>query len=115
MLNIGAGELILILVVVLIASGPGKLPEEAKSLGKAMRELRKASSNLQRGWDDVTREETPAANKTAYSSRQGTSSASSEEKNSDDSVSENSTAKQAEQAEQHAEKKQEQPVEQSTE
>ena len=55
MLNIGAGELILILVVVLIVFGHGKLPEVAKSMGKAMREFRKASSSLQRVWDDVTR------------------------------------------------------------
>ncbi|MDR9755457.1 MAG: twin-arginine translocase TatA/TatE family subunit [Thermoanaerobacterales bacterium] len=110
MLNIGAGELILILVVVLIVFGPGKLPEVAKSMGKAMREFRKASSSLQRVWDDVTREETPATNKTAYSSRTETSSGSSEEKDRDDSVSEESTAKQAEQAEQNGEETQDQPV-----
>ncbi len=53
-LNIGPLELILVLVMMLIVFGPGKLPEVAKSLGKAMREFRKASSNVQRVWDDVT-------------------------------------------------------------
>ncbi|HHY40360.1 MAG TPA: twin-arginine translocase TatA/TatE family subunit [Syntrophaceticus sp.] len=100
MLNIGAGELILILVVVLIVFGPGKLPEVAKSMGKAMREFRKASSNLQRVWDEVTREDTPVANKTAKSSRKETSASGSEEKNSgDDSGSEDSTEKHTEQTE----------------
>lgn len=59
LLNIGPWELILILVIMLIVFGPGKLPEVAQSLGKAMREFRKASSNAQRVWDEVTREEEP--------------------------------------------------------
>lgn len=58
-LNIGPWELILILVVMLIVFGPGKLPEVAQSLGKAVREFRKASSNVQRVWDEVTKEEAP--------------------------------------------------------
>ncbi len=33
-------HLILILVVVLIIFGPGKLPDAAKSMGKAMRDMR---------------------------------------------------------------------------
>ena len=69
MLNIGAWELILILIVVLIVFGPGKLPDVAKSLGKAVREFRKASSNIQRVWDDVTGED--PAGKTAQSSKTG--------------------------------------------
>jgi len=143
MLNIGAGELILILIVVLIVFGPGKLPEVAKAMGKAVREFRKASSNLQRVWDDITKESTPVANKTSYSSRIGTSASSSEEKNSKDDgvsedstvkqaaqtepnqdeqaeqkeeiISEDSTAKQVEQAERNKEETQDQPVKQSTE
>ena len=38
--NIGPWELILILVVALIVVGPGKLPEVAKSMGKAAREFK---------------------------------------------------------------------------
>ncbi|NPV29253.1 MAG: twin-arginine translocase TatA/TatE family subunit [Firmicutes bacterium] len=56
MFNIGPWELILILVVVLIVFGPGRLPEVARSLGKAVSEFRKASSSVQRVWDEVARE-----------------------------------------------------------
>jgi len=38
-------HLILILVVVLIVFGPGKLPEAGKALGKAMRDMRDAFSS----------------------------------------------------------------------
>jgi TatA/E family protein of Tat protein translocase len=45
--NIGPGELILILVIALIFIGPGKLPEVGSSIGKSLREFRKASSDVQ--------------------------------------------------------------------
>ena len=44
--GIGAGELLLILVVVLIIFGPGKIPEIARGLGKTVHAFRKASSDL---------------------------------------------------------------------
>ena len=44
MFGIGVPELILILVVGLIVFGPGKLPEVGRSLGKGLREFRKAST-----------------------------------------------------------------------
>ncbi len=46
MFGIGAGEFILILVVGLIVFGPSKLPEVGRSLGKAIREFRKAQAAL---------------------------------------------------------------------
>ena len=46
MFGIGMPELILIAVVALIVLGPKKLPELAKSMGKAMREFKKATSEL---------------------------------------------------------------------
>jgi Tat protein translocase TatB subunit len=46
MFGIGWPEMILILIVALIAVGPKKLPEMAKTLGKAMGELRKAGQEL---------------------------------------------------------------------
>ncbi|MFC2638295.1 MAG: twin-arginine translocase TatA/TatE family subunit [Mitsuokella sp.] len=46
MFGIGAPELILILVVGLIVFGPGKLPEMGRTLGKGLREFRKASNAL---------------------------------------------------------------------
>ncbi len=58
--NIGPWELILVLVIVLIVFGPGRLPEAARALGKAVNEFRKASSGVQRMWEEVIRE-APAA------------------------------------------------------
>lgn len=40
---LGWGELLLILAIVLVIFGPRKLPELGKSLGSAIRELRKSS------------------------------------------------------------------------
>ena len=39
--------LVIILAIVLIVYGPGKLPEVGGAIGKAMREFRKASTDLQ--------------------------------------------------------------------
>jgi sec-independent protein translocase protein TatA len=44
--NIGPGELILILIIALVILGPGKLPDVASSLGKSVREFRKAASDV---------------------------------------------------------------------
>ena len=44
MFGIGVPELILILVVGLIVFGPGKLPEIARSVGKGVREFKKATN-----------------------------------------------------------------------
>ena len=44
--GIGTGEILLVLVVALIIWGPGKLPEIARTLGKAVRTLKKASFDL---------------------------------------------------------------------
>ncbi|HUQ44185.1 MAG TPA: twin-arginine translocase TatA/TatE family subunit [Candidatus Limnocylindria bacterium] len=44
--NIGPGELILILIIGLVVLGPGKLPDVAQSLGKSVREFRKAATDV---------------------------------------------------------------------
>jgi len=46
MFGIGMPELILIAVVALIVLGPKKLPDLAKSMGRAVREFKKATSEL---------------------------------------------------------------------
>ncbi|MEN6325668.1 MAG: Sec-independent protein translocase protein TatB [Syntrophomonas sp.] len=51
--NIGPWELIFILVVALIVVGPGKLPEVAKSMGKAAREFKKATSGVQKEFQEA--------------------------------------------------------------
>lgn len=43
---LSAPELIMILVVGLVVFGPGKLPELARSLGKGVREFKKATNAL---------------------------------------------------------------------
>jgi TatA/E family protein of Tat protein translocase len=44
--NIGAPELIIILIIALVVIGPGRLPDVGAALGKSIREFRKASSDL---------------------------------------------------------------------
>jgi Tat protein translocase TatB subunit len=46
MFGIGTPELLVILVVALVVLGPKRLPEVARSLGKGLAELRKATSGL---------------------------------------------------------------------
>jgi sec-independent protein translocase protein TatA len=49
--NVGPLELIIILVIALLILGPGKLPEVGASLGKSIREFRKAVTDV----SDATR------------------------------------------------------------
>ena len=44
--SIGPGELILILIIALVVLGPGKLPDVASSLGRSVREFRKAATDV---------------------------------------------------------------------
>lgn len=51
--NLGATEIILILLVILIFFGAKKIPELAQGLGKGLREFRKAARDIQ---EDVEKE-----------------------------------------------------------
>ena len=46
MFGMGMPEILLILAIALIVIGPKKLPDLAKSMGRAMREFKKATSEL---------------------------------------------------------------------
>ena len=49
--NLGAPELILILLVIFVFFGAKKIPEIAKGLGQGIREFRKATRDIQEGVD----------------------------------------------------------------
>ena len=51
MFGIGAGELLVILLIVLVLFGAKRLPELAKGLGSALREFRKAAKDA--ALDDI--------------------------------------------------------------
>jgi len=51
MFGIGMPEMLLILAIALIVIGPKKLPDLAKSLGKALREFKNATSELKESID----------------------------------------------------------------
>ncbi|EAT16482.1 twin-arginine translocase TatA/TatE family subunit [Desulfuromonas acetoxidans] len=51
MFGIGMPELLVILVIALIFIGPGKLPEVARSLGRGMREFRRATHDIKQTFD----------------------------------------------------------------
>jgi Tat protein translocase TatB subunit len=59
MFNVGAGELLVILLIALIVLGPEKLPDAARKMGNVMGELRRMSNGFQNemrsAMDEVTR------------------------------------------------------------
>ncbi|MFC2066275.1 twin-arginine translocase TatA/TatE family subunit [Chloroflexota bacterium] len=60
--GIGTWEVLLILVVALIIFGPGRLPEIARTLGKTVRTLKKASFDLTTAvTKEIEGEEKPAS------------------------------------------------------
>jgi sec-independent protein translocase protein TatA len=66
--SIGPLELIIILVIALLILGPGRLPEVGSSLGKSIREFRKAASDAQDATKiDVSPNPAPAAPATTAS------------------------------------------------
>ena len=59
MFGIGMGEFILILIVGLIIFGPKNLPEVGKTLGKGLREFRKAQAALSATLEESANETPP--------------------------------------------------------
>lgn len=57
--NLGATELIIILVIILLLFGAKKLPEFARSVGTSMKELRKGMA------DEAKKDDTSKADKSA--------------------------------------------------
>ncbi len=55
-LGMGPMEILVVLIVSLIAVGPGKLPEFARNLSKGIRALRKATTDLTKEFTDELKE-----------------------------------------------------------
>jgi sec-independent protein translocase protein TatB len=55
-LNVGTGELLVVLLVALIVLGPDKLPQAARKVGQVMAEVRKVSSGFQSELRDAMKE-----------------------------------------------------------
>src|SRR5205809_7298060 len=61
--NLGSGEIILILAIVLILFGAKKLPELAKGLGQGIKEFKKATDNASEGMRQAIKETLPVASR----------------------------------------------------
>jgi sec-independent protein translocase protein TatA len=59
--SVGPWELILVLAIVLIIVGPGKLPSVGRSIGKALGEFRKSKSEYDE--DETTEDPAKSAKK----------------------------------------------------
>jgi sec-independent protein translocase protein TatA len=74
--GIGWGEILLILVVALLVLGPNRIPEIARTLGKTVRAIRKASADLTttvtRELEIDKKEPPPAGNDKPAASNTGT-------------------------------------------
>ena len=60
MFGMGMQEILVIFVIALLVFGPTKLPQLARSLGRAMGEFRRASTDLRQTLLEATREESAA-------------------------------------------------------
>lgn len=58
--SLGLPEILFILVIALLVFGPRRLPEVGRTLGKAMREFRRATTDLKRSVEvEMSREPEP--------------------------------------------------------
>ena len=57
---IGTTELLVVLLVALLVFGPRKLPELGRSLGRALNQVRAASDDFKRTWEEESSRETEA-------------------------------------------------------
>lgn len=82
--SIGITELIVIFVVALLVIGPKRLPEVAKSLGRALGEFKRATTDFQRSMNldedfDVDAPESPPTTKTSEGEEEAKASEDGEE------------------------------------
>src|SRR5262245_3255809 len=60
--QLGFAEMLVIFIVALLVFGPKKLPELGKSLGKGIREFKKATEELKSSWEDQVKDVTAPLN-----------------------------------------------------
>src|SRR5215470_8052430 len=60
--QLGFSEMLMIFVIALLVFGPKKLPELGKSLGKGIREFKKATDELKSNWEDHVKDITEPLN-----------------------------------------------------
>jgi sec-independent protein translocase protein TatA len=60
--QLGFSEMLVIFIVALLVFGPKKLPELGKSLGKGIREFKKATEELKSSWEDQVKDITTPLN-----------------------------------------------------
>src|SRR5579862_1371785 len=54
--QLGFSEMLVIFIIALLVFGPKKLPELGKSLGKGIREFKKATEELKANWEDQVKD-----------------------------------------------------------
>jgi TatA/E family protein of Tat protein translocase len=54
--QLGFSEMLVIFIVALLVFGPKKLPELGKSLGKGIREFKKATEELKSSWEEQVKD-----------------------------------------------------------
>ena len=79
-MSLGIPEIILIVIVVLLLFGAKRIPELARSLGKAQNEYKKAKDALKEEAEDLQKTVEKAADASTSSTSSGTLSATEEEK-----------------------------------
>ena len=52
----GPSEIIFLFILALVVFGPKRLPEIGKTIGKGMREFKKATDDLKSNWEDHLRD-----------------------------------------------------------
>lgn len=57
MFRVGAGELVLIFLIILFLFGAKRLPEIARALGKSIKEFKKAGKEIKDDIDEVVEED----------------------------------------------------------